>query len=77
MRPTPLRHVYAGPARDTMNVLGWSYPAEIDGFAAEHRAVRTAAGLFDFAFMAHFAVTGRGALDDLQRVVTNDVARLS
>jgi aminomethyltransferase len=76
MRPTPLYPAYASRARGTLDLLGWAYPAEFSGAVPEHHAVREAAGLFDFSFMAHFAARGRGALPFVQRIVTNDAARL-
>ncbi len=39
-------------------------------------AVRKAAGLFDVSHMGEFEVEGEGALAFLQRVTSNDVAKL-
>lgn len=50
------------------------YPA---GIRAEHRAVRTAAGLFDVSHMGEFRVRGPGAVEAVSRVTTNDPAALS
>ena len=55
---------------------GWDMPVEYSGLIAEHQAVRTAAGLFDVSHMGEFEVTGPGALEFLQRVTANDVAKL-
>jgi aminomethyltransferase len=60
-----------------MDLLGWTYPTAFSGAADEHRAVRAAAGLFDFSFMAHFAARGPDALAFVQQVVANDAARLA
>jgi aminomethyltransferase len=55
---------------------GWDMPVEYSGLIAEHMAVRRAAGLFDVSHMGEFTVDGSGALAFLQRVTSNDVAKL-
>lgn len=56
---------------------GWHMPINYaSGILAEHRAVRTSAGIFDVSHMGRLAVRGAGALPFLQRMVTNDVAAL-
>jgi aminomethyltransferase len=56
---------------------GWEMPVEYSGLVKEHMAVRTAAGLFDVSHMGQFEVEGPGALAFLQRVTSNNVARLA
>ena len=51
-------------------------PIEYGGTLAEHRAVREAVGVFDLMHLGKVTVEGEGALDVLQRTVTNDVARV-
>jgi aminomethyltransferase len=55
---------------------GWDMPVEYSGLIAEHLAVRKAAGLFDVSHMGEFEVAGAGALAFLQRVTSNNVAKL-
>jgi len=55
---------------------GWDMPVEYSGLIAEHLAVRKAAGLFDVSHMGEFEVEGAGALSFLQRVTSNNVAKL-
>ena len=52
-------------------------PVEYSGLIAEHMAVRQAAGLFDVSHMGEFEIEGAGALAFLQRVTSNDVAKLA
>lgn len=52
-------------------------PVEYAGLMAEHRAVRTAAGLFDVSHMGEFLVRGAGAEAYLQRLTPNDVSKLA
>ena len=49
------------------------YPA---GIIAEHKAVRTAAGMFDVSHMGEFEITGPDRNAFVNRVTSNDVAAL-
>src|SRR2546423_13465358 len=55
---------------------GWLMPIQYAGTLAEHRAVREAVGLFDLMHLGKVTVTGPGALEALQRTVTNDAAKV-
>lgn len=55
---------------------GWDMPVQYEGLAAEHEACRTKAGLFDVSHMGEVRVRGTGALDYLNRLVTNNVGRI-
>lgn len=68
------RHLQMG-AR-TVPFAGWEMPVQYQGIVAEHRAVRTAAGLFDVSHMGEVRVTGPGALATLDRLLCNDPRRL-
>src|SRR5215467_14760937 len=59
-----------------IDFAGWEMAVQFSGPTREHMAVREAAGLFDVSHMGEIEVQGSGALDFLQRVTTNDVARL-
>jgi len=51
-------------------------PLQYTGIIAEHESVRSRAGLFDVSHMGECMVEGPHALEALQWLVTNDVARL-
>ncbi len=55
---------------------GWEMPVQYEGILAEHRRVRSAAGLFDLGHMGQVAFTGPGALDFIQYATTSDVGAL-
>src|SRR5690349_4383716 len=55
---------------------GWEMPVSYDGIKEEHIAVRTHAGVFDTSHMGEIEVEGPGALAFLQRLVTNDIAKI-
>ena len=55
---------------------GWQMPMLYEGIVAEHRRVRSTAGLFDVSHMGEFIVSGPDALPALERLTTNRVAGL-
>ena len=55
---------------------GWDMPVEYSGISAEHMAVRTAAGLFDVSHMGEVEIAGKGALEAVQHITSNDAAKL-
>jgi aminomethyltransferase len=68
------KHVEAG-AR-LVPFAGWEMPVQYQGVLAEHRAVRTDAGVFDVSHMGEIEVEGPTAQELLQHVLSNDIARL-
>ncbi len=52
-------------------------PISYSGINDEHQAVRTNAGVFDVSHMGEFIVKGPHALELIQRVTTNDAAKLT
>src|SRR5260370_3173702 len=76
LRRTPLYAVHRESGAKMVPFGGWEMPVEYSGLIAEPLAVRRAAGLFDVSHMGEFEVEGGGALPFLQRVTSNNVARL-
>ncbi len=60
-----------------MPFAGWEMPVAYEGVKEEHIAVRTHAGMFDVSHMGEVEVEGPGALAYLQRVLSNDVAKIA
>ena len=56
---------------------GFEMPVSYSGIIEEHRAVRSAAGLFDLSHMGEFELRGPHALELLERALTNSAARLA
>jgi aminomethyltransferase len=56
---------------------GWEMPVQYTGIMDEHRAVRTAAGVFDISHMGEFLVDGPAAEAFLNSLLTNDVQKLA
>jgi len=55
---------------------GWEMPVQYSGILAEHRAVRTQAGLFDLSHMGEIEIAGPRALEVCQELLVTDVARV-
>lgn len=55
---------------------GWDMPVQYSGVVAEHKIVRSAAGLFDISHMARLSFAGPDALKLLEAVFTNSVATM-
>jgi aminomethyltransferase len=56
---------------------GWEMPVEYSGISVEHMAVRDRAGLFDVSHMGQIEISGRNALDAVQRISCNDASKLA
>jgi aminomethyltransferase len=55
---------------------GWEMPVQYSGILDEHRAVRTAVGLFDVSHMGEIEVRGEEAAALVDSVTTNHAAKL-
>lgn len=56
---------------------GYMMPLQYTSIRDEHDAVRHRAGLFDVSHMGEVRVSGPGAQDYLQHLITNDVSKLT
>lgn len=76
LRRTPLhdRHLAAGARM--VPFAGWEMPVEYSGLSDEHLLVRTRAGVFDVSHMGEIEVAGADALAAVQRITSNDAAKL-
>jgi len=73
---TPLHDLHQELEAKMVPFAGYSMPIQYQGVIAEATAVRQSAGLFDVSHMARFAVSGPRAIQDLERITTNRVAKL-
>jgi aminomethyltransferase len=75
LQRSPLHDVHVAGGGRLVPFAGWELPIQYEGVIAEHRAVRSSAGLFDVSHMGQLLVRGSSAFADLQRLLTNDVGR--
>ncbi len=71
---TPCHGWHADHGARLVDFAGWEMPVQYSSIIEEHRAVRTAAGLFDISHMGRLVFRGPDACRLLDRLVTNDVA---
>jgi len=76
LKTTPLVRLFRDMGARLVEFAGWEMPVQFSSVIEEHRAVRTAAGLFDVSHMGEVEIRGRAALDLVQKVTCNDAARL-
>jgi aminomethyltransferase len=77
LKRTPLYDVHVKAGAKMVPFGGWEMPVQYAGIVEEHRAVRSAVGLFDISHMGEFEVEGGGALAAIQRLCTNDASTLA
>ncbi|MBF6589428.1 MAG: glycine cleavage system aminomethyltransferase GcvT [Ktedonobacterales bacterium] len=77
LKRTPLFEIHRELGARLVEFGGWEMPVQYSGILEEHRAVRERAGLFDVSHMGEFHAEGHGALDFLQSLVPNNVAKLT
>jgi aminomethyltransferase len=77
LQHTPLHDEHLARGAKMVDFGGWHMPLQYEGILAEHRAVRESVGIFDVSHMGEIDFTGPGALAAVQRLVTNDAARLT
>ena len=74
---TPLHAAHERLGARMAPFAGWSMPVQYAGIVAEHRTVRTAAGLFDVSHMGEIDVAGPGAATCVSRLACLDIGRLA
>jgi aminomethyltransferase len=76
LKTTPLHETHQQLGARMMAFGGFDMPVQYSSIIEEHKAVRTAAGLFDISHMGEVMVRGPKAVDYVQHLVTNDASKL-
>jgi aminomethyltransferase len=76
-RRTPLFQQHLDLGAKLVPFAGWEMPVTYEGIREEHSAVRRHVGMFDVSHMGEVEVEGPEALAFLQRVLSNDVAKIA
>jgi aminomethyltransferase len=77
LKRTPLFALHQELGARLVPFAGWEMPVQYSGVKEEHNATRTAVGLFDVSHMGQLEAVGPGALEEVNRLITNDLARTS
>ena len=77
MKHTPLYERHVRDASSVINLKGFARAMHYRGHVAEHRATREGVSLCDVSHMGEIEFEGRDALALVQKLITNDAARLA
>jgi aminomethyltransferase len=77
MKRTPLYEEHKKLGAKMIPFTGWEMPLSYTGVLEEHRATRSAVGLFDVSHMGRIDVTGPAAVELLDCVATSPVKKLA
>ena len=76
-RKTPLYEAHVRAGGKIVPFAGYLLPVQYEtGVITEHMAVRTLAGLFDVSHMGEVILSGKDALANVQKLVTNDCSKM-
>ncbi|MGC4120996.1 MAG: glycine cleavage system aminomethyltransferase GcvT [Myxococcales bacterium] len=76
-RRTPFYQGHVQAGGKIVDFAGWELSVQFTGILEEHAAVRNTAGVFDVSHMGEVWITGPKAMETTQKLLTNDVAKLS
>ena len=76
IKNTPFTNKHIALGAKMASFAGYNMPISYTGINDEHAAVRKNAGVFDVSHMGEFILKGEKALDLIQRVTSNDAAKL-
>jgi aminomethyltransferase len=77
LRRTALYDAHVAAGAKMVEFAGWEMPVQYEGVGPEHRAVRERCGIFDVSHMGEIEVAGPQALALLQRLLSNDIAKIA
>jgi aminomethyltransferase len=77
MKKTILHNLHASIGARMTTYAGFDMPVQYEGVLKEHRAARERAAIFDTCHMGELRARGPGAVADLERVLTCDVADMA
>jgi aminomethyltransferase len=77
MKDTALTKIHESMGAKIVPFAGYNMPVTFEGVIAEHQKVRNSVGVFDVSHMGEFWAKGPQAFEFVQKVTSNDVAKLS
>lgn len=76
IKSVPLNDLHTKLGAKMVPFAGFNMPVRYSSDIEEHMTVRNGVGVFDVSHMGEFTVKGPNALDLIQRVTSNDAAKL-
>jgi len=77
LKNTQLTDLHKDLGAKMVPFAGYLMPVRYSSDMEEHNTVRNGVGVFDVSHMGEFMVSGKGALELIQRVTSNDASRLT
>lgn len=77
LKSSPLEAVHIALGARLVPFAGWNMPVQYSSIIKEHAAVRENVGIFDISHMGQLIVNGAGATTWLNRMLTNNVDKLT
>ena len=77
MKNTPFTPMHIALGAKMAEFAGYNMPISYTSINDEHAAVRSHIGVFDVSHMGEFVVKGKGAMQLIQSITTNDVSKLT
>lgn len=76
MKNIALNDIHIALGAKMVPFAGFNMPVQYNGINIEHETVRNSVGVFDVSHMGEFILKGKGALDLIQHVCSNDASTL-
>src|SRR5688500_5621062 len=76
LKKIALNDVHEALGAKMVPFAGYNMPVRYSSDIEEHNAVRNAVGIFDVSHMGELMLRGAHALDQIQRITTNDASKL-
>jgi len=76
MKTTALTDLHIALGAKMVPFAGYNMPVQYTGINDEHETVRKGVGIFDVSHMGEFILKGEKALDLIQKISSNDAAKL-
>ena len=77
MKKTAFTSIHESLGAKMIPFAGYNMPVTFEGINIEHETVRKGVGVFDVSHMGEFWVKGPKAFEFVQKISTNDVAKLT
>ncbi|MEE9259378.1 MAG: glycine cleavage system aminomethyltransferase GcvT [Nitrospinaceae bacterium] len=77
LKSTPLAGLHRELGGRLVPFAGWHMPIQFEGVVQEHLCVRRKVGLFDISHMGEIDIRGEDSKKLLQRLLTNDIEKMS
>ena len=76
LKRTPLYHIHKKLGARLVEFGGWEMPVQYSSIIDEHLTVRSNVGIFDVSHMGEIEIRGAKSLSLIQKLITNDAAKL-